>query len=982
MSILEKLSRQTIRIGSSDACEICLQGPGVAPVHAEIIHQGSGKLVFLPGAAGASTLEGRLLAPGMALPFDFRNIFFVGEVSVPVTHFDLCAMVMSRGLKEPQKNELVVGRDPERCHLVMSSPGVSGRHLTIQWSDSPSIIDHSSTSGTWFQGQRLPPEESKSISNDAILSLGPLPLPLPLAREILSALNVPQETFRPVAETQVMPRRTVARRSSSRMAAPPGSRAQAKHRTVMGTIKMVGTKSHTIGRTPDNDIVLDYAQISGHHAKLTSIGPQLFIEDMGSELGTSVRGTRLKRGQKARVADGARMLFGPMPALLKCTDDSVELIVEDREGWAGRPLFSVTASHLSVQVEDRDNSSKQKTLLEDVSFKALPGDLVALMGPSGSGKTTLLHALTGYTQPSKGKVLINDIELPQIFDSLRGSIGYVPQDDIIHPELKVREAVHYSARFRLPSDYSDDEIDRRVTRTLSQLGLDSVAHLQIGKPEHKILSGGQRKRVNIAMELVTDPVLLFLDEPTSGLAADDTTALVDLLARLASESGKTIIATIHQPARDEYEKFNLALILGHGGVPLYFGPTEDAYEFFEAWRGPQETRGIDTPRDMFAELAEREVRVQEKLPHATRQQLREAVSNAYKHEYNGGAVEASMVQEGRKISSAQTLSPHVQDRVRPRGQLRLLVSRYLTIKLRDRVGSAILLLQAPIIAILLSLVFGARKPSPPYWCLGALNQLSQGSEKMAGTSGNILASMQPVPDQSGAIFFLVVAAIWFGTSNAAREIVSEKAIYRRERMVNLGVVNYTLSKFFVLAGLCLIQCAILLSIVFYSLGLAGGVLGYFSALGILVATSLCSVALGLLLSTIVSSSEAAMALTPIALIPQIVLGGLMVPITTNPLLRIPMNLMPSRWAFEGVVRLERLAVSDASGWNMPLEGIRDSPPDFIKEGIFQCALAQLKSTQLSGAWGFSSAAWLPPSVLALMTLAILFVVMNLLRRKV
>src|SRR5690606_29149392 len=178
------------------------------------------------------------------------------------------------------------------------------------------------------------------------------------------------------------------------------------------------------------------------------------------------------------------------------------------------------------------------------------------------------------------------------------------------------EAVRYSARFRLPPDYSEDEIDRRVETTLQQLGLEGVKHLQIGKPEKKILSGGQRKRVNIAMELVTDPVIMFLDEPTSGLAADDTTALVSLLANLARSTGKTIITTIHQPAKDEFEKFNLCLLMGPGGIPMYYGPTTpDAYRFFGTERVRQgQPNDIDNPRDMFdmINLRERSVFEQEK----------------------------------------------------------------------------------------------------------------------------------------------------------------------------------------------------------------------------------------------------------------------------------------------------------------------------------------------------------------------------------
>ena len=977
-NLLSKLGRQTIRIGSSSACDICLHGAGVAPIHAEVIHQGGGHLVFVAGSAGASFRGGRELTPGEMVPFDFRTPFHLGEIPLPTAHFELCLMVMSRGHLPAQDTTLQIGRDPERCHVVMNSPGVSGAHATLSFGTTTTLIDHHSTSGTWLDGARLDAETSVVVRDDAILAIGPLPLPVGLAKALLNELKtLSSERQRPLA-TVSMPRRTEERQVvASKMPSLP----MAKHRTIMGTVKMTAAATHTIGRTADNDIVLDYAQISGKHARLTAVGQQLFLEDAGSELGTSVRGTRLKPGQKAKVSDGERVRFGPMPALLKIKDNEVDVVVEDHEGWAGRPLFNIAAAAVTVQVADRDNASQTKTILESVSLKALPGDLVALMGPSGSGKTTLLHALTGYVRPSQGEVLVNETPLVEVFETLRGSIGYVPQDDIIHPELTVREAVRYSARFRLPSDYSDEEIDRRVSSTLSQLGLDSVAHLQIGRPEHKILSGGQRKRVNIAMELVTDPVLLFLDEPTSGLAADDTTALVDLLARLAQENGKTIVATIHQPARDEYEKFNLAFVLGHGGVPLYFGPTGRAYGFFESWRETTEARGIDTPRDMFAELAEREVRIREKMPEATRHQVRVAVSHAYRHEFEKSDIHAEMVAASRLVDETQAISRDLPKREQPKGQLRLLLSRYLKIKLRDKVGTAILMLQAPLIGLLLSLVFGVGKPSVPYWCLGALNELSHRGDGLGDATNDLLSRLSPAADNAGALFFLVVAAVWFGTSNASREIVSERAIFRRERMVNLGIRNYVLSKFVVLSGLCIVQCGVLLSIVFFSLGLAGGVSGFFAALSTLVLTSVCSVALGLLLSTVVATSEAAMALTPIALIPQVVLGGLMVPVTTNPWLKLPMLGVPARWGFEGVVRIERQAVNAQSGWKIELPHVPNSRPDFIDDGYFQCALAQMQSHSLKGAWGFDSPIWLPSVVLFSITLGLLAVVGLILNRR-
>src|SRR6201992_2031626 len=164
-----------------------------------------------------------------------------------------------------------------------------------------------------------------------------------------------------------------------------------------------------------------------------------------------------------------------MPHQIERTAHGAAEIVQEEysaDRWAGRPLYEIEAWSLQLEVPDRDNPSTMKTLLDDVSFKALPGDMIALMGPSGAGKTTLLLALNGYLPPTNGMVRINGEDLYNISDTLRGSIGYVPQDDLVHPELTVFEAVKYSAKFRLPPDYSEDEIDRRVMTTLTQLGLE------------------------------------------------------------------------------------------------------------------------------------------------------------------------------------------------------------------------------------------------------------------------------------------------------------------------------------------------------------------------------------------------------------------------------------------------------------------------------------------------------------------------------
>lgn len=1025
------LGKQSITIGSAPTCDVVLVAPGVLPEHARIVNQGGGKLLFSCGQGPASA-NGRPLSPGEQVPFDFRTQFVVAQTPVPLNHPAITLMLASPGNLAPAPGQVVIGRDPGRASLVLQHPSVSSQHATVTL-DRMMVIDHNSTSGTYVGAQRISAGTPTPIDPQGAIAFGPVPVQVSLLVQLAQAARqsaLPAASGAPPAASVLPPQPAAGGYAPPQQPgaggyapqqpgaggyAPPGVAGYApppqpahaassvpaagapgrKNKTVLGQLDFSGGGSNVkkIGRTPDNDIVLAHPQVSSHHALLHSINGQLYVEDRGSANGTYVRGNRIAPGQKIAVQSGEKIYIGPMPLQIEMGGaGAVEVVQEEysADRWAGRPLYEIEAWSLALQVPDRDNPNEQKTLLDNVSFKALPGDMIALMGPSGAGKTTLLLTLNGYLPPTSGVVRINGEDLYNIYDTLRGSIGYVPQDDLVHPELTVFEAVRYSAKFRLPPDYTEAEIDARVEQTIKDLGLEGVKNLQIGKPENKILSGGQRKRVNIALELVTDPVILFLDEPTSGLAADDTTALISLLHDLTKATGKTIIMTIHQPAKDEFEKFSHALILGYGGIPMFFGPTRpDAYRFFGSWKERHgQQNDVDNPRDMFEMLALRERPIFDQLrarnPNASRGEARKLAAIEWRKEFfsDGNPTYRRMYSGRREIGTGQGQRGIPAGRATTKGQLGLLLSRYFKVKKRDIGGTLIMLLQAPIIGILLAIVFGGQEKAIPAWCLGALQELGRragGADK----STDVIKGMEVTTDHTAAIFFLVVAAVWFGTSNAAREIVSERAIYLRERMVNLGLVNYVLSKYLLLAGFCLVQCTVLLAIVFFALGFHGGMQAFGMQLAALTATSLSAVAMGLLLSTVVASSEAAMALTPIALIPQVVLGGLMVPMTTVPHLRPLMYIIPARWGFEGAIAPERLATAEDPAWVIDLHRTDTSAADFIEGGKFKCAIAQMAADNYAGAWGFTTydQTWMPYAVLAGMTLIILVTLCAVLKRR-
>lgn len=433
-------------------------------------------------------------------------------------------------------------------------------------------------------------------------------------------------------------------------------------------------------------------------------------------------------------------------------------------------------------------ASGDRTILHGVRFEARPGELVAVLGPSGAGKSTLIRFLAGYAVPTSGQVLLGGLPLAEEFDRLRTRIGYVPQDSIVHGSLTVRECLDYAARLRLPAALGSDGRARRVAGVAREVGLehrldDAVANL----------SGGQAKRVAIAVELLTEPALLVLDEPAAGLDPATEGRMMALFRRLA-DGGRTVVLSTH--VLFSIESADRILVLADGRT-AWFGPPRDAL----AWFGTASFEGL------FAAL--------ERRPAAE-----------WETSFRRRASEIVPRRAATAVLEPAPAAP----------QLATLVSRTARILAGDRRNLAILLAQAPLIGLFVSLAHDA---------------------------GEVRGELAILLD-------LTLAAIWFGAINSCREIVKERPIYLRERKFNLGVVPYYLSKFAVLSGLCAVQAALLVATVGLLDPLHGST-GW--RLASLFLACQAGLALGLALSAVVDSTDRAVSLVPIVLIPQAILAG-------------------------------------------------------------------------------------------------------------
>ncbi|MCX4861445.1 FHA domain-containing protein [Streptomyces canus] len=764
-----------------------------------------------------------------------------------------------------------LGRDPQG-DIVFDDARVSWRHATISWSGRGWVIeDHSSTNGTFVLGQRIHRTEIGpgtavhlgNASDGPLLSLSgtaaPVAEPQPRQQPYVAqsanpgwAQQTPQQAPHQQPQQasqsdwpqhQQLPQpQPYAHQPPQKIPQQHGPGAGAGAPPVYGDRSpttfhqfTIGRIMH-IGRALENDLVVSDLQVSRNHAEFHSTPDgRMEIRDLGSHNGTYVNGQPIPKGGSTML--GPSDIVGVGHSTFRIVGDRLEEFVD-----TGEVTFS--ARHLTVTVDGG------KQILKDVSFGVPEKSLIAVIGPSGSGKSTLLKALTGYRPANQGDVLYDNRNLYKQFAELRQRIGLVPQDDILHKELTVKKALKYAAKLRFPADTTGAERESRIDEVLRELKLDIHKEKKVTS-----LSGGQRKRVSVALELLTKPSLIFLDEPTSGLDPGMDRDVMQLLRGLADD-GRTVLVVTHSVA--ELALCDKLLVMAPGGAVAYFGPPEEALNFF----------GYDTWADVFS-----------------------AFENYRDYDWAGrwkGSQHYQMYAADIDAVAAQPVQlPPMQAMKPPKpqgwmGQFGTLVRRYVSVIASDKGFLAL--------TVILPLV------------LGAVSLLIDFGDPLLPKPIDPRTKLpEPNSTATTVLLILAVGACFAGAANSVRELIKERVIYERERATGLSRSAYLMSKVFVLGVITILQ------------GLMVGVIGFASrglpkeglVLGSATLAELClpimglgftSMMFGLIISALVKTSEKTMPLLVMFAIIQVVFTGCLFTLHGTIGVNELSYLMPSRWA--------------------------------------------------------------------------------------
>ncbi|MDG6106220.1 FHA domain-containing protein [Dactylosporangium aurantiacum] len=724
----------------------------------------------------------------------------------------------------PEEQVLRIGRDP-LCRIVVEDPRVSREHVEVRFGAGGwRLRDLGSRNGTFAAGARI---DELDLARPCQIRLGAVDGPTLTLRLEHTA---PPPTV--AAEHAALPR-TVA---AAPAPAASGPRFEAG-RVPSATYR--AARRTRIGRAPDNDIVLADLQVSRYHAELVRTDGGLRLVDLGTRNGSFVNGRRVG---EADLRSGDLLSFGRHQLVV----DGAQL----RE-YVDTGRVSLRVQGLGVTV------AGGKRLLDRVGFELGECQLLAVVGPSGAGKSTLLGALTGYRPANEGAVVYQGRDLYAEYDDLRQRIGLVPQDDILHAALSVRRALRYAAALRFGADVTAGEREQRIDEVLGQLGLSGHAEQRIDT-----LSGGQRKRTSVALELLTEPSLLFLDEPTSGLDPSlDRDVMLSL--RDLADRGRTVVVVTHSPLH--LNVCDRVLVLGRGGKVAYFGPPADLLAFF----------GADEYADVFKRVYD---------------------------DPDGWAARYAVMVTPPPVSTGAPAGGDAPAPAEPpparQGwwrQLTILTRRMAAVTLADRMYAALLLGLPLGLAALLYVIPGGDGFARPDNPLGRSAEAAQ------------------------LTVVLIIGAVFFGLAGGVRELVRERPVYRRERAVGLAPGAYLGSKVLGFAAVNGVQAAL-----FVLVGLAGRP-GAQEALALrwplleLIAvvwlTALVSTVTGLLVSAYVSTGEQTMPVLVGLVMAQLVLCGGLFAVVGRAGVEQLSWLAPARWGYAAAaatVDLRALAVDPSA----------------------------------------------------------------------
>lgn len=603
------------------------------------------------------------------------------------------------------------------------------------------------------------------------------------------------------------------------------------------TLPIAGKQTITIGREARNAIVLPHVSVSKCHAVIQWENGRYFITDNDSANGVFVNGNRIMGKTLLHEKDvititNSKLIF-TAAAISYCYYKS-----------------GISVDTASVVVE-RGKGNKKFVTCNHVSLNIKPGELVAIIGGSGAGKSTLLNCMCGYLRPASGEVYINGIDLYQNFDCLRNLVGYVPQSDIVYDNLTLGDMLLYTAKMRLPKDISEAERDAAIDKAIAMVELTEKKDSFI-----KAFSGGQRKRASIAVELLSDPNLLFLDEPASGLDPGTERNLMESLRTMA-DNGKTVILVTHSTL--QLKMCDKVVFMGSGGNLCFCGSYDEALKFFN----------VDDVVDVY-NMITRGVKYW---------------SAQYAKTCPPAGPSKRMVQPPQKPS------------IDHGHQLKVLCSRYIKLVFNDRQRLWLLLLQAPLLGFLISLVANGDQ----YETQSATKSL---------------------------LFALSCSAFWIGILNAIQEICKERNILKREYMTGLSLGSYVMSKVLVLGLMCLIQSIMVTGVFAVTVGLPEEGLMLPAFIEMLITMFLSSVAaacMGLFVSSLFSNADRAMTVAPILLMPQILFSGIIFEL--NGASELVSYLTVSRWSMEGLgttANLNELPnIIEFKGKDYELENVQD-----------------------------------------------------------